>query len=145
MFKHLLLATDGSHASEVAIEKTMLLAKSIGAKVTGLHVSPEYHILTTKINMLATNKEVYVNDCKAHAERYLAVIEAAAKAQGVSCDTMYTINDHPYEAIITAATEKRCDMIALASHGRKGLQSLMIGSETQKVLAHSKLPVLVFR
>ncbi len=145
MFKHILLATDGSRASEIAIQKTIELAKSINAEVSGISVSPEYHVFTYQMEMLATNKEAYMKESKEHVERYLAVIEDAAKAAGVPCDTLYVINDHPHEAIIQIAEEKRCDLIAMASHGRKGLQNLLIGSETQKVLANSKIPVLVFR
>lgn len=64
---------------------------------------------------------------------------------GVDCDSMYVVSNHPYEAIIEAAQSRQCDLIAMASHGRKGIQGFLLGSETQKVLSHSKIPVLVFR
>ena len=145
MFKHLLLPTDGSPLSEVAIQKTVQFAKSINAKVTGFHVIPEYHVFTFQTEMLNDTEEKFARYGEAHAERYLAVIEKAAKEAGVQCDTAYVTSDHPYQEIIKAANEKGCDLITMASHGRRGVQGLLIGSEAQKVLTHSKIPVLVYR
>ena len=145
MFKHLLLPTDGSPLSEVAIQKSVLFAKGINAKVTGFHVIPEYHALTFQTEMLADTEETFARYGEAHAKQFLAVIEKAAREAGVECDTAYVTSDHPYEAIINAANEKGCDLITMASHGRKGMQALLIGSEAQKVLTHSKIPVLVYR
>lgn len=145
MFKHILLPTDGSKISENAIEKGVQLAKSINAKVTGISVLPEYHVFTYRTEMLEDTKEQYLEDSKRIAEQYLAVVERAANVAGVACDTTYVVNDHPYEAIVMTAEEKRCDLIAMASHGRKGIQRLFIGSETQRVLVQSNIPVLVFR
>jgi nucleotide-binding universal stress UspA family protein len=95
--------------------------------------------------MLEDTREQFAQDAKAQARRLLAVIENAAKEAGVSCDTACTTSDQPYEAIIEIAKEKGCDLIAMASHGRKGVRGLLLGSETQKVLTHSLIPVLVFR
>lgn len=145
MFKHILLPTDGSKISEDAIEKGVQLAKSINAKVTGISVLPEYHVFTYRTEMLEDTKEQYLEDSKRIAEQYLAVVERAANVAGVACDTTYVVNDHPYEAIVMTAEEKRCDLIAMASHGRKGIQRLFIGSETQRVLVQSNIPVLIFR
>jgi nucleotide-binding universal stress UspA family protein len=145
MFKHLLLPTDGSTLSEVAIQKSVLLAKNINAKVTAFHVVPEYHAFTVQTEMLSDTEENFARYGAANAERYLAVIVKAAKEAGVQCDAAYTTSDHPYEEIVKAAAEKGCDLIVMASHGRKGLQALLIGSEVQKVLTHSKIPVLVIR
>jgi nucleotide-binding universal stress UspA family protein len=144
MFKHLLVPTDGSPISERAIKSSVQLAKEIGAKVTGFHVIPEFHVFTYQIEMLEDTRERFAEDAKAHASRFLAVIEGAASEAGVSCDTAYATSDHPYEAIIEIAKEKGCDLIAMASHGRKGVEGLLVGSETQKVLTHSLIPVLVF-
>lgn len=145
MFKHILLPTDGSRGSEKAIRKALELAKSTGAKVTGFHVIPKFHVFTYRTEMLEDTREEYARDSRAHAQQYLAVIEKAAKQAGVSCETAYTTSDHPYGAIIQAAKRKGCDLIAMASHGRRGVQGLLLGSETQKVLTHSKIPVLVYR
>jgi nucleotide-binding universal stress UspA family protein len=145
MFKHLLLPTDGSQLSEAAIHKGVQLAKSINAKVTGIHVVPEFHLFTYRTEMLEDTKEQFARDARVHAEQFLAVIEKAAKAAGVACDIAFATSDHPHEAIIQAAKKKSCDLIVMASHGRKGVQGILLGSETHKVLTHSTLPVLVYR
>jgi nucleotide-binding universal stress UspA family protein len=145
MFKHLLLPTDGSELSEAAIRKGVQFAKTINAKVTGFYVMPEFHVFTYRTEMLEDTKEQFAKDCKAHADQFLAVIEKAAKAAGVACDTAVVTSDHTYEAIIKAAEKKGCDLIMMASHGRSGVQGLLLGSETHKVLTHSKIPVLVYR
>ena len=145
MFKHLLLPTDGSQMATAAIQQAVQFAKGINAKVTGIYVMPEFQTFTFKTEMLSDTKEAFERDCRAHAEQYLAVIKTAASAAGVACDTAVATSEHPYEAIIQAAEANGCDLIAMASHGRKGLQGVLLGSETQKVLTHSILPVLVYR
>ena len=145
MFKHLLLPTDGSQMATAAIQQAVQFAKGINARVTGIYVMPEFQTFTFKTEMLTDTKEAFERDCRAHAEQYLAVIKTAAAAAGVACDTAVATSEHPYEAIIQAAEANGCDLIAMASHGRKGLQGILLGSETQKVLTHSILPVLVYR
>jgi nucleotide-binding universal stress UspA family protein len=145
MFKHLLLPTDGSELSDVAIKKGVQFAKTINAKITGIHVIPEFHVFTYRTEMLEDTREQYAKDSRAHAQQYLAVIETAAREAGVMCDTAYATSDQPYEVIIKTAVERGCDLIMMASHGRRGVQALLIGSETHKVLTHSKIPVLVYR
>jgi nucleotide-binding universal stress UspA family protein len=145
MFKHILLPTDGSKLSEVAIHKAVDFAKSIGAKVTGFHVIPQFHVFTYRTEMLEDTKEEFARDSRAHAEKYLAVIQDAAKQAGIRCETASTTSDHPYEAIIQAAETRGCDLIMMASHGRRGVQGILLGSETYKVLTHSRIPVLVCR
>jgi nucleotide-binding universal stress UspA family protein len=145
MFKHILLPTDGSERSEAAIQKGIQFAKSINAKVTGFHVILPFHVFTTQSKMLEDTQEQYERESKAQAEQFLGVIKKAAEKAGVSCDTDYVTSDDPYKMIISAAEKRGCDLIMMASHGRRGVQGLLIGSETQKVLTHSKIPVLVFR
>jgi nucleotide-binding universal stress UspA family protein len=145
MFTHILLPTDGSPLSEAAIQQGIRFAKGINAKVTGFHVTPQFHVFTYKTEMLEGTKGQFARDTRTHAQQYLGVIEKAAKEAGVSCDTAYVSHDHPYEAIIEAAKKNGCDLIMMASHGRQGVQGVLIGSETQKVLTHSKIPVLVYR
>lgn len=145
MFKHILLPTDGSKLSEAAIQAGVQFAQSINAKVTGFYTMPKFHMLTYQTEMLTDTKQDFAKDCKAHAERFLAVIVQAAKAADVPCETTVQISDHPYEAILAAAKEKGCDLIMMASHGRGGIQGFLLGSETHKVLTHSPIPVLVFR
>jgi len=145
MFKHVLLPTDGSNLSEDAVRMGVQLAKTVNAKVTGFHVMPEFHVFTYKTEMLEDTKKEFAKDSKAHAAQYLSVIEKAAKAAGVTCDVASASHDHPHEAIIRVAKQRGCDLIVMASRGRKGMQGVLLGSETQKVLTHSHIPVLVCR
>ena len=145
MFKHLLVPTDGSSLSNDAIEKGIRFASDMQAKVTGIYVMPEFHVMTYRTEMLEDTKAEFAADCRTHADQYLGVVRAAASQSDVSCDTVSVISDHPFEAIIKTAEEKGCDLIVMASHGRRGVRGLLLGSETFKVLTHSKIPVLVFR
>jgi len=145
MFKHLLIPTDGSELSEAAIRAGVQFAKSINAKVTGFYAMPKFHMLAYQTEMVTDTRQEFAKDCKAHADRFLAVIVQAARAADVPCETVLQTTDYPYEAIIATAKEKGCDLIMMASHGRRGVQAFLLGSETQKVLTHSQIPVLVFR
>ena len=145
MFKHLLVPTDGSEESETAIRKSIELAKSIRATVTGIHVLPTFHVLTYRTEMLEDTRELFEKDSRIHAAKFLASIERAAQEAGVPCNTVSVMSDQPYEAIIKTAAEQGCDLIAMASHGRKGVKGFLLGSETQKVLVHTQIPVMVFR
>lgn len=145
MFTHILIPTDGSQLSQAAIQQGIKFAKDAHAKVTGFHVMPQFHAFTYKTELLEETKGHFAKENRAHAEQYLGVIEKAAKEAGVVCDTAYVTHDHPHEAIIEAAEKNGCDLIFMASHGRRGVQGVLIGSETQKVLTHSKIPVLVYR
>jgi nucleotide-binding universal stress UspA family protein len=145
MFKHILLPTDGSNLSQVAIQKGVQLAKSVQAKITGISVVPEQKYILYQTDIIVQKKEETVKHHKLQASRNLAVIEKAAKVAGVPCETLCEIGDHPYEAIIKVAEKRGCDLIMMASHGRRGLKGLLLGSETQKVLTHSRIPVLVHR
>jgi len=145
MFKHLLVPTDGSELSEAAIQAAVQFAQSIKAKVTGFYAMPKFHMLAYGPEMVTDTRQEFAKDCKAHAERFLGIIVQAAKAADVPCETVLQTSDQPYEAIIATAKEKGCDLIMMASHGRRGVQAFILGSETQKVLTHSKIPVLVFR
>jgi nucleotide-binding universal stress UspA family protein len=144
VFKRILLPTDGSPLSEIAIQKGIQFAKTINAKVIGLHVIPEFHAITLDPVMLEDTEDEFARECKAKAEEYLGVIEKLAHEAGVPCETSYVVNDHPDEAIVNFAKEAQCDLIAMASHGRSGIRSILIGSVTQKVLARAVCPVLVF-
>jgi nucleotide-binding universal stress UspA family protein len=155
MFKHILLPTDGSPLSEVAVKKGMQFAKSIGARVTGLYVIAPFRFLWRSDETVTPRpwvkseeggaKEQYEKDSQMQAQSYLSVISNAAKEQGVICDCVSETNAHPSAAIVEAAEKRGCDLIMMASHGRRGLQAVLIGSETTKVLTHTKIPVLVLR
>jgi nucleotide-binding universal stress UspA family protein len=145
MFKHLLLPTDGSAASEKAIRRALELAREGGAKVTGLHVIQPFHMLTYDVVMIEETRASYEEKARAAAKRYLDAIERGAKELGISVATRVVFAEHPYEAIIRTADDEGCDLIVMASHGRRGMQAVLMGSETHKVLTHSTTPVLVLR
>ena len=145
MFKHLLVPTDGSALSDEAVRMAVNLAKAFDAKITGIHAIPEFHRLSLNAEMLTDTPTNHERHARRHAEKYLAVVEKAAMDADVLCSTTRVVSDHPYQAIIDAAQERHCDLIVMASHGRRGIQGILIGSETQKVLTHSRIPVLVYR
>jgi nucleotide-binding universal stress UspA family protein len=148
MFKHMLLPTDGSKLSERAVERGLELAKSIGARVTSVHVIPEFRLMADESFALPTSadlKKRYEREAKARAEKLLQKITARAEAMAVTCEGVVIVGDVPYEHIIETAKKRKCDLIMMASHGRRGLSGLLLGSETSKVLTHSKIPVLVVR
>jgi nucleotide-binding universal stress UspA family protein len=145
VFKHLLLPTDGSELAETAIREGIRFAKESNAKVTGVSVAPAFHVFTFNAPMLEDTQTEFLAESRAQAEKNLARLAKAAADEGVACETVVAISDQPYEAIIHTAENKGCDLIMMASHGRRGMQALLLGSETQKVLTHSRIPVLVFR
>jgi nucleotide-binding universal stress UspA family protein len=145
MFKHILLPTDGSKLSEKAIRHSVRMAKALGAKITALHVTPKFHTFTYSMEMLEATRGNYEADATERARNYLEFARKVARAAGVSCDGVQASGDQPYKEIIKIAQKKGCDVILMASHGRRGIEGFLLGSETQKVLTHSKVPVLVYR
>ncbi len=145
MFTHILLPTDGSELSQAAIAKGVRLAKEYKAKITGVSVAPEFHVFTFNTTMLEDTKAQFLAESQAQAKKNLAVLQKAADEAGVSCGTIVEVSDRPYEAIISTAQSGGCDLIIMASHGRSGAQGLLLGSQTLKVLTHSRIPVLVYR
>ena len=145
MFKHILIPTDGSALSMKAVKSGMALAKEAGAKVTVLKVIEPSCVLATDSKRVAATRQAYERQVRDLAERELHDADVSARKQGVDCTTMLQRHAQPYQAIIDTATKKRCDLIAMASHGRKGVRALILGSETNKVLTHSRIPVLVYR
>lgn len=145
MFQHLLLPVDGSPLSEAAFSKALVFAREARARVTVIRVIPDFHVYTYQVELLADTRTRFVQEATRSSADYLKTLAAEAEAADVSCETLCVIHDHPYEAIIQAAQEKECDLIVMASHGRRGLQGVLIGSETNKVLTHSNIPVLVYR
>jgi nucleotide-binding universal stress UspA family protein len=145
MFKQILFPTDGSPMSESAMLTCMAFAKSIGARVTALHVMPEFHVLTVNAEMIEDTRDQYLSDTEQRGRQALAVIEAGAREAGVECETVLRRADDPYKEILDVARDRGCDLIAMASHGYRGVKAMLLGSETQKVLVHSMIPVLVLR
>jgi nucleotide-binding universal stress UspA family protein len=145
MFKHILLPTDGSPLSEAAMRKGIQFAKAINAKVTGFCVLPTLPYVGCEAEIGAEFKKQAEAAVQAEVDKNLLAIEKAAQEAKVACETAQEKSDQPYKAIIEAAAKKDCDLIIMASHGRRGVGALLLGSETQKVLTHSKIPVLVYR
>jgi nucleotide-binding universal stress UspA family protein len=145
MFKRILLPTDGSPGSQRALLAGVALAKETGAEVVGLTVVPPFHTLTMDPEMLETTPEHYASEAGQRAKKILADVEQAAAEAHVPCMVEQGTGDSPYETIINTARARACDLILMASHGRKGIKGLLLGSETQKVLIHSAIPVLVYR
>jgi nucleotide-binding universal stress UspA family protein len=146
MFKNILVPTDGSELSQRAAQITVDLAKLHGARITGIHVIPDYHLLIAYEGAFdPVTEERIEEEAKTRAEKYLAYVREVADAAGVPCETLCETSDHPYDAILKAAEARQCDLIVMTSHGRKGLAAVLLGSETRKVLTHTTIPVLVVR
>jgi nucleotide-binding universal stress UspA family protein len=145
MYKSILIPTDGSELAERAVRDGIALSKAIGAKVTVLTVTTPFHIFTTDPKAIEDTRAQYSQRMEKHAATILEAAASAAKAASVACDTVHIEHEHPYQAIIDTAVSKGCDLIDMASHGRHGVSAMLIGSETLKVLTHSKIPVLVHR
>jgi nucleotide-binding universal stress UspA family protein len=145
MYKHILLPTDGSVLSQSAVQYGISLAKSVGAKITGITVTEPFHVFAVDTEMLTDTPESYKHRVKKRATKYLAHMKDAAADAGVNCEGVEVEHEHPYQAIIETAKGKGCDLIVMASHGRRGISAIVLGSETVKVLTHSSIPVLVYR
>ena len=145
MYTNILIPTDGSKLAEKAVEHGMALAKKIGAKVTALTVLSPFHVFTIDTEMLEDTPARYKARMQESAGKILASVAQAAQAAGVACEMVHVEQEHPYQAIIDTAASKGCGLIVMASHGRHGISAIVLGSETMKVLTHSKIPVLVHR
>lgn len=147
MFKHILVPTDGSPLSTETAKRAITFARETGAKVTFFFAKPDYPVAFYGEGALIdpTTPDKFAEMAEQQAKEILAAHEAAAKAEGVVSATISSVSDIPYEAIIAAAESSGADLIFMASHGRRGISGLLLGSETQKVLTHSKIPVLVCR
>ena len=145
MYKHVLIPTDGSELSSKAEAAGLTLAKALDAKTTALTVTPPFQFIGTDPMMLVGSEPEYEKAQAARAEKTLERVKTTAAAIGVPVETKRVVSARPFEAIIATAKELGCDMIFMASHGRSGVAGLLLGSETTKVLTHSKIAVLVYR
>jgi nucleotide-binding universal stress UspA family protein len=147
VFKHILIPTDGTDFSKAAVSAAIQLAKETGAKVTGFYAAEEYPVPPfgeyVPPEMLSP-KEFRANE-EVRAKKILAGVEEVAKDAGVVSSTLFDTAFSPWQAIVKVAEKEGCDLIFMASHGRRGLASLLLGSETNRVLAHTKIPVLVYK
>lgn len=145
MFKKILVPTDGSPLSDMAVEKAVALAKAVGAGVVFLTCVEPFRLWTDNTDQLAYTRDEYERFAHASAAHFLDKAAAVAASAGVACKKLVSDGNEPHRAIIDAAAAQGCDLIAMASHGRRGMAALVLGSETQKVLTHSTMPVLVYR
>lgn len=147
MYTHFLVPTDGSALSEAAAASAIRLAKALGARITALHVVPD--LADAPLEAWARGDTASRSRLRAvfeqQARQYLAAIEQQAKKAGVRCACISIAGGSPYEGILKTAADQGCDLIYMASHGRKGTSALVLGSETIKVLIHGTFPVLVHR
>jgi nucleotide-binding universal stress UspA family protein len=147
MYKSLLVATDGSKLSEKAVAHAIGLAQAVGASLTAFYAAPDYPMPAYADGVVyePVSRKEYAKLAAEDAQKILDATATKAEAAGVTCKTAYAIASAPWEAILSAAKKHKCDAIVMASHGRRGISAVLLGSETQKVLTHSKLPVIVVR
>jgi nucleotide-binding universal stress UspA family protein len=147
VFKHILIPTDGSPASGRAVAAGVELAKSLGARVTGLYAAPPATpiVFGKAVPKRYMSPDEHAAAIDREAKRYLGAIAEAAAAAGVACETIQATSDYPAETILETARKRKCDLVFMASHGHRGLAAVLLGSETNKVLTHAKIPVLVHR
>ncbi len=147
MFKKLLVPTDGSKLSTEAVQSTLVLASEIGAEVVALNVQPPFQppIVAEVPAAYLYSPDEYEKVVRESARKVLDQVQAMAAEHKVTCHCVIELDPSPYEAIIRAAKAQHCDLIVMASHGRRGMAGMILGSETQKVLTHCKIPVLVHR
>ena len=147
MFTHLLVPTDGSQLSDKAVERAISFAKEAKAQLTFFFVTPDE---TTSIYgdaalLRSIDPQLVTRTINQRIHNVLDKAQLAAEAAGVSCQVLSAVSNEPFEAIIATAINSGCDLILMASHGHRGVKGLLLGSQTQKVLTHSTIPVLVYR
>jgi nucleotide-binding universal stress UspA family protein len=147
VYKHIRIPTDGSELAQRAVAAGIAFAKSVNARVTAFTAVEEYHVPSEAELMArhAKSLDQHTAEAKRKAEAILGPVRERAAAAGVACDTCHALSDRPYEAIVQAADKQGCDLIFMASHGRRGIRALVYGSQAQGVLTHSKIPTLVYR
>lgn len=145
MYKHILVAFDGSELSEKALQQAIELAKAAGGKLWVVTVTLPWSSIAAGEIALMFPPEDYEKGAAAEAQKKLAKAQGAALAAGVTCEGLHKSDAQPHKAIVDAAAEKGCDLIVMGSHGRRGIAGLLIGSVATKILSHAHVPVLVYR
>jgi len=149
MYKHLLVPTDGSPLSLKAAKAAAALAKALKADLTAVYITPRWMPPVGSEGSMPSHLGELESDYRAarkkEAAKALERVGAVAAEARVECEQLHVTSEEPWDGIIRTATRRKCDLIVMASHGRRGLAGLLIGSETHKVLTHSKIPVLVCR
>lgn len=145
MYRHILIATDGSSLASRGVAHGVQLAKALNAKVALLTVSERFHTFTLEAEQIEETASSFKEHMAKEASKTLEEASKMAADAGVEASLIHREDDEPYQAIIRTAESRGCDLIVMASHGRGGVSAMFLGSETLKVLSHSKLPVLVIR
>ncbi len=143
MYKHILIATDGSELAAKAVESGLTLAKALGSKVTAAVVTEPWTAIAPGEIAMAFPAEEYMKGAADHASKVLAGVTDAAKSKGINCEICHVKDRYPADGIIEAAKERGCDLIVMASHGRRGVSRLLLGSQANQVVIHSEIPVLI--
>jgi len=143
MYKHILMPTDGSALSKTAVQTGVQIAKENGAKVTFLNVGTPFHVFIPDSIALTETRPAYEKHVQRQGEQILEECEQVARSAGVQFAKRFAVSEHPYEEIVKASQD--ADLIVMASHGRKGTQGMLLGSETHKTITHGCIPVLVIR
>ena len=147
MFKNILIPTDGSKLSQKAVKEAIEMAKLSKARITALHVYPKfsgspYGTFGPAEDIL---EEAHANQARAEADKLFGSVRKLTEAAGLALESVLVESNDVWKQVIVTAKKKKCDLICMASHGRRGLSAVLLGSETHKVLTHSELPVLVLR
>jgi nucleotide-binding universal stress UspA family protein len=145
MYAHILIATDGSDLAERAVEQGLALAKALNAKVTAVTVTEPWTAAVSGEWAVAFPVEEYEKATAANAEKVLGGVQAAAASVGVACDAVHVKDQYAAEGIVEEAKARGCDLIVMASHGRRGIAKFILGSQATRVLAHSAVPLLICR
>ena len=145
MYRHVLIATDGSELADKAVAQGLDLAKALGARVTAVTITEPVTALVSGDASTVLEFETYQRAAAANAARILDAVDAAAKTTGVAYELVHVKNKFPADGIVETATEKGADLIVMASHGRRSLSKLLLGSQAAKVVTLSTVPVLVCR
>ena len=145
MYKHLLIATDGSDLALKAVEQGLALAKVLNAKVTAITATESWTTIATGDMGMAFPIEEYEGGCAENAAKILGAVSKLADQAGVGCQTVHVKDQFAAEGIIETAKSRGCDLIVMASHGRRGISRLLLGSQANYVVTHSTVPVLICR
>ncbi len=144
-YNRILVATDGSDVAEKAVKHAIDLAKSVGSPLTAVLVTEPYEAVAFTESMVVVDPSAYRKNCEEHAKEVLSKVLADAEAAGVSCDSIHQDSHWPYDGIIKAADQAKADLIVVGSHGRRGIEGLLLGSLAVKLLTHTTIPTLVVR
>ncbi len=145
MYKHILIASDGSELAQKAVDQGLALAKALDAKALAVTVTEPLSMVAPGEVAITFPIDEYEKGAAATAAEILSGVAAAAKAAGVACETLHMKDSYPAEGIVAAAEKQGCDLIVMASHGRRGLRRLVLGSQANEVVTHSTIPVLICR